>query len=188
MTPTEARELADGLIGLVEKSVSAFFKKADVRGRNALEQRLIDKVRVDAEQWNLEDEIRKPALPVRRFVAVKRTIDAHNLKRHEYNEAIDDLLWRRFGMSRVPQKAEIVSETPGMMLDRMSILAIRRFHLNVRLSSETDPKRKKVLRHNLRVADAQHRDLSDIIRSAFVGFARSTRRFARYRQLKMYGR
>ncbi len=78
-------------------------------------------------QWNWEDEVRRRDVSAAHTTHCKRTIDALNLRRHAFIEAIDDAL-----TSRVDQdlEAEPHTETVGMIVDRLSVLELRRHQLS----------------------------------------------------------
>ena len=77
--------------------------------------------------WHEEDLARRDNLPTERIREAKRAIDRHNQWRNDAIEAMDAAL----GAPCVPPAAEAPrhSESPGMMLDRLSILALREYHL-----------------------------------------------------------
>ena len=77
--------------------------------------------------WHEEDIARREDVPAERIREAKRTIDRHNQLRNDAIEAMDAAL-----LAALPPpaaEAPVHSESPGMMLDRLSILALREYHL-----------------------------------------------------------
>src|SRR3982751_3901292 len=81
--------------------------------------------------WHEEDIARSPNVGDERIAAVKRAIDGYNQKRNDAIEALDAYLLRELSAARVVPRpdARQNTETPGSTIDRLSILALRRYHM-----------------------------------------------------------
>lgn len=139
--------------------------------------------------WHEEDIARSPDVGDARIAAVKRAIDGYNQQRNDGIERLDDLLIaevQRRGIEP-PANARQNTETPGSAIDRLSILALRLFHMHeqARRADATSQHRAKVLAR-IAILDEQHRDLSvgldELLGDIFAG----RRRLKVYRQYKMY--
>lgn len=137
--------------------------------------------------WLEEDQARRNDVPAERIVAAKRRIDALNQQRNDAVEHMDDALLARLA-GRAPQlDARLHSETPGAMMDRLSILALKIFHMGRQLERD-DAEAAHIARcseklHRLR---AQRSDLADCLREFINDIQAGRAYFKAYRQYKMY--
>jgi hypothetical protein len=140
--------------------------------------------RANFELWHEEDKARVPGVPDAEIVRVKRAIDRLNQKRNDLVETMDAWL-----MKRLQQNADapLHSETPGLMIDRLSILALKIYHTQeeARRTSATQEHRAKNLAR-LAMLEEQREDLAGCLDSLWTQVLDGTRRFKLYRQLKMY--
>jgi len=129
-------------------------------------------------QWDLEDTSRDPAADDATVAAAKREIDRLNLGRHRMVEEIDAAI----GSVLVqPAAAPIATESPGMALDRLSVLVIRRARIAAALSGGTgDPARAAALEAQLAALCVAFDTYMEELRAG-------TRRFVAYEHLKFYG-
>ena len=140
--------------------------------------------RANFDLWHREDEARDPDAPDARIAAVKRAIDQLNQRRNDLVESLDTILFSH--LSPAPE-APLHSETPGMIVDRLSILSLKVFHSReeaARLTA-TDAHRERN-RHRLAILLTQRSDLSLCLDALHAELIRGTRRFQLYRQMKMY--
>ena len=140
------------------------------------------------ELWHEEDRARSPSASDSEIALVKRQIDRVNQRRHDVTEALDALLLdiaRREGEWK--DTASLHSETPGMMADRLSILSLKIFHTEEE-RSRTDAPEGHLDRNagRLLVLERQRADLAQCLESLWDDALAGRRRFALYRQLKMY--
>jgi hypothetical protein len=140
--------------------------------------------RANFELWHEEDKARVPGRPDAEIVRVKRAIDRLNQRRNDLVETMDGWL-----MERLQQNAEapLHSETPGLMIDRLSILALKIYHTHEEASrsSATEDHRAKNLAR-LALLLEQRGDLAGCLDSLWAQVLEGSRRFKLYRQLKMY--
>lgn len=135
--------------------------------------------------WHEEDATRDPRASDAQIAMGKRNIDRLNQLRNDLAERIDALILESF--PNMNSRAPLHSETPGMMIDRLSILALKVHHTQeeARRASAGDA---HVNRNRLRLQflEAQRNDLLECLRELMVELAAGRRRFKLYRQLKMY--
>jgi hypothetical protein len=168
---TAALHVSDGAVG-VEASADGLMALAMAQHR------------ANFELWHEEDKARVPGVPDAEIVWVKRAIDRLNQRRNDLVEKMD--VWL---LERLQQNAEapLHSETPGLMIDRLSILALKIYHTReeaFRVSATEEHRTKNVAR--LALLEEQRGDLAGCLDSLWAGVLEGARRFKLYRQLKMY--
>jgi hypothetical protein len=140
------------------------------------------------ELWHLEDEARSPYATDREIATVKRNIDRVNQRRNDLMELCDALLLEILSPCNLPASgAPLHSETPGMILDRLSILALKIYHTREQTMRDDTPSAH--IRRNqerLEVLLEQRRDLAECLDQLWEQIIDGERRFKVYRQLKMY--
>lgn len=134
--------------------------------------------------WHEEDVARRDDLGVERVREAKRNIDRFNQKRNDAIERLDDWFIRQITMRPDgPQH----SETPGMMADRLSILALKFYHMKLEAMRESAPEeQRRKCADKCHVLDEQRRDLARCLQELLGQLQAGTRRFKIYRQFKMY--
>ena len=141
--------------------------------------------RANFDLWHEEDKARDPGATEAEIAGVKRAIDRLNQRRNDLVEAMDERL-----LEAAPAMAEgapLHSETPGMMIDRMSILALKIFHTREQAERrEASEEHRGRSGERLRVLEAQSEDLTGCLASLWAEVQAGTRRFRMYRQMKMY--
>jgi hypothetical protein len=140
------------------------------------------------EIWHLEDEARAPNAADREITEVKRGIDRANQRRNDLMERCDTLLLEALVPRGLPAvEAPLHSETPGMILDRLSILALKIFHTREEtLRGDADESHIRRNIERLRLLEGQRSDLAGCLDQLWAQIVRGERRFKLYRQLKMY--
>jgi hypothetical protein len=154
---------------------------------SSMEYLLYRKNWIDTVQWHLEDLIRDPAIDPTRGLLIKRRIDKSNQERTDTVEQMDDFFLRAFrNMSDAPG-TRINSETPAWLLDRMSILMLKIYHM------KEQTERKDVsaahigqCRDKLAVLEQQKADMARAYNELLDDIEAGTRTFKVYRQMKMY--
>jgi hypothetical protein len=150
-----------------------------------LEQLIVAQHGFNFDLWHEEDEARAPHATDAQIAQVKRNIDRLNQRRNDLVESIDEELIGR--LQPMNNAAPLHSETPGMIIDRLSILALKVFHTREqaeRVEAGEDHMRRNCER--LRVLEEQRSDLTECLRLLIHELVEGKRRFQLYRQLKMY--
>jgi len=138
--------------------------------------------------WHAEDEARLPGASDHRVVHAKRVIDRENQLRNNFAELCDTLLLDYLGRARLLNpEAELHTETPGLIIDRLSILSLKLFHTAeevYRLDAPPGHGERNRERHRILIeqCDDLVKGLDRLWRQVLAG----ERRFKQYRQLKMY--
>jgi hypothetical protein len=139
--------------------------------------------------WHEEDIARSPNVGDSRIAAVKRAIDGYNQKRNDGIEALDAYLLRELeSRSIVPQAgARQNTETPGSTIDRLSILSLRRYHMQEQADrADATPEHRAKAQDRLKILAEQHRDLSQSLAELLDDIFAGRKRLKVYFQLKMY--
>ena len=140
------------------------------------------------ELWHTEDEARAAEATDSQLAAVKRRIDATNQRRNDLAEAIDAHLLEMLAQHGLPsQDAELHSDTPGLMIDRLSILSLKIFHTREEIARSDSPGgHAERNRQRLATLLEQRGDLAECLDRLWQQILLRQRRFKQYRQLKMY--
>ncbi|MBT8318358.1 MAG: DUF4254 domain-containing protein [Lutibacter sp.] len=155
--------------------------------KNTFEHLLYRKNWIDTVQWHYEDIIRLPDINPNEAIVLKRKIDASNQDRTDMVEFIDSYFLTKFKDVKVKEGAKINSETPAWAIDRLSILALKIYHMNEEATREsaTDEHRAKC-QSKLDILLEQRVDLSTAIDDLLADFASGDKFMKVYKQMKMY--
>jgi hypothetical protein len=141
--------------------------------------------RANFDLWHEEDKARDPDASDAEITSVKHAIDRLNQQRNDLVEKMDGMLLTETGEQNAA--APLNSETPGLIIDRLSILALRIFHTReeAQRESATEAHRQKNAAR-LAVLEEQRSDLAGCLDALWAEVQARTRRFKLYRQMKMY--
>ena len=144
--------------------------------------------RANFDLWHFEDEARRPGVTDAELAAVKRRIDATNQERNDLVEEIDRELLKWLAARGLPNDAApLNSETPGLIIDRLSILALKIYHTREEAARPDAPEgHAERNRERLQVLEEQRAELAGCLDALWCETIAGTRRFKLYRQLKMY--
>ena len=153
----------------------------------SIEAKLFAKNWIDTVQWHLEDIIRDPAIDPVAALALKRRIDQSNQDRTDLVEEIDSYFRGRFANVEVLPDATINTESPAWAIDRLSILALKIYHMHEQTQRDdaTDEHRQRC-QAKLQVLLEQRTDLSTAIDQLLADIAAGRKYMKVYRQMKMY--
>jgi hypothetical protein len=140
------------------------------------------------ELWHTEDAARIPAATDADLARVKRRIDETNQRRNDISEQIDVTLLEYLAEQSLPSpSAPLNSESPGLMIDRLSILALKIFHTREEMERPDAPPGHAERNHvRLAILAEQRSDLAACLARLWEETLAGSRRFKLYRQLKMY--
>jgi hypothetical protein len=142
---------------------------------------------IDTVQWHLEDIIRKPDIDPVEALQIKRRIDKSNQDRTDMVERIDDYFLEAFRHVQAKPSARMNSETPAWLVDRMSILMLKIYHMKEqteRKDASADHIAKCKTR--LEVLMEQKNDMRMAFNELLEDIQLGNRKFKVYRQMKMY--
>ena len=153
----------------------------------SLEAILYAKNWVDAVQWHLEDIIRDPQIDPKEALELKRRIDRSNQVRTDMVEDIDSWFRDKYKDVEVKSDATINTESPAWALDRLSILALKIWHMREQAQrSDASPEHIAKCKAKLDILLEQRNDLSQAIDTLVDDIANGRKYMKVYRQMKMY--
>jgi hypothetical protein len=155
--------------------------------KDQFEHLLYQKNWIDTVQWHLEDIIRDPEIEPIEALKIKRVIDASNQKRTDLVEFIDGYFLNKYKDVKPNKKATLNSETIAWALDRLSILALKIFHMFEEVNRESAEQSHKVsCQKKLDVLNEQKLDLSKAIDQLIDDIEKGNKYMKIYKQMKMY--
>lgn len=155
--------------------------------KNSLEQILYSKNWIDTVQWHLEDIIRDENINPVKALEIKRRIDASNQKRTDLVEYIDSWFLHQYKEVQPNDDARINTETPAWAVDRLSILALKVYHMQIEATRESaSDEHKKKCQEKLNVLLEQKKDLSLAIDQLLENIESGKVKIKTYKQMKMY--
>ena len=140
--------------------------------------------RANFELWHEEDKARAPEATDAEIARVKRAIDGLNQRRNDLVEKMDAWLMERLEQN---DAAPLHSETPGLMIDRLSILALKIYHTREESERASAGEAHRVRnKDRLGLLQEQREDLAGCLDTLWAEVLGGKRRFKLYRQMKMY--
>jgi Protein of unknown function (DUF4254) len=179
---------------IFNKSIDDYHKKDHVDttiqnpyAANSFEALLYHKNWIDTVQWHLEDIIRLPEINPTEALAIKRRIDKSNQDRTDRVEQIDDFFLEAFKNVSPKAGTRINSETPAWLLDRMSILMLKIYHMQEQ-TERKDASAEHIAKCQLKlnILMEQKTDMQLAFDELMEDIGNGNRRFKVYRQMKMY--
>jgi hypothetical protein len=144
--------------------------------------------RANFDLWHVEDEARTPAASDAEIAEVKRRVDRTNQLRNDLIEELDRAMMGWMQKRGLPhQSVPLHSESPGMMIDRLSILALKIYHTDEETGRKGAPTgHAERNRERSAILKEQRDDLAGCLDALWRETLAGTRSFKLYRQLKMY--
>ncbi|MCF4100662.1 DUF4254 domain-containing protein [Gillisia sp. M10.2A] len=152
-----------------------------------IEHLLFRKCWIDTVQWHYEDIIRDPNIDPVAALKLKRQIDASNQDRTDMVEYIDSYFLAKYKGVAANADASINSESPAWAIDRLSILALKIFHMQEEATREdASQTHKEKCQEKLSVLLEQRVDLSSAIDQLLKDIESGAKYMKVYKQMKMY--
>lgn len=153
----------------------------------SLERLLYAKNWIDTVQWHLEDIIRDEHIDPSEALLLKRRIDKSNQLRTDLVEYIDSYFFKKFKEVTPKSNARLSTETPAWAVDRLSILALKIFHMDQEAHRESaTAEHREKCGQKLSVLLAQKSDLSTAIDQLLADMENGSVKAGVYKQMKMY--
>ena len=155
--------------------------------RESIENRLYLKCWIDTVQWHFEDIIRDPHIDPVEALSLKRRIDRSNQDRTDLVEQIDSYFRQYYADVKPLPNATINTESPAWAVDRLSILALKIYHMRGQVE-RTDASAEHIAKckAKLAVLEEQQKDLSTAIDQLLDDIKAGRKYMKVYRQMKMY--
>lgn len=142
---------------------------------------------IDTVQWHLEDIIRDPNIDPVEALRIKRRIDSSNQERTDMVEYIDSYFLNEYKDVRTAPDATINTESPAWAIDRLSILALKIYHMEQETKrSDVSADHLEACGRKLDVLRQQQTDLSAAIDTLLEDIAAGRKYMKVYKQMKMY--
>ena len=155
--------------------------------RGTLDHLLYHKNWIDTVQWHLEDIIRNPEIDPVEALAIKRRIDKSNQDRTDMVEYVDSYLMDKYKEVVPTPDARLNTETPAWAVDRLSILALKIYHMEQETRrNDVDDAHRAACRQKLEVLLTQRADLSQAIEELIEEIEAGRKYMKTYKQMKMY--
>ncbi|WP_047246843.1 DUF4254 domain-containing protein [Maribacter thermophilus] len=179
---------------IFEKSIEKYHEKDDVYQsfenpypKDDIAHLLYRKNWIDTVQWHYEDIIRDPDIEPNAALDLKRKIDASNQDRTDLVEYIDSYFLKKYQSVEVRKDATINTESPAWAIDRLSILALKIYHMREE-ANRTDASTDHLEKCNSKLAILleQKKDLSTAIDQLLDDIEAGRKYMKVYKQMKMY--
>ncbi|MEN8799558.1 MAG: DUF4254 domain-containing protein [Flavobacteriaceae bacterium] len=142
---------------------------------------------IDTVQWHYEDLIRDPEINPEAALVLKRKIDASNQDRTDLVEYIDSYFLQKYQSVSTAANATINTESPAWAIDRLSILALKIYHMREEAErTDASETHRKACEEKLNVLLEQKKDLSTAIDQLLEDIEAGRKYMKVYKQMKMY--
>lgn len=184
-------ELCDQIF---ERSINEYHKTDNVDATmptpysaGSIEMLLFHKNWIDTVQWHFEDIIRDPQIDPTEALKLKRRIDASNQDRTDKVEFLDNYFLDKYSAVKPAANATLNSETVAWAIDRLSILALKIYHMRIEATrGESSEAQRAACKAKLDVLMEQHGDLTSSIDQLLNDIASGAKYIKTYKQMKMY--
>lgn len=154
---------------------------------HSIEHLLYRKNWIDTVQWHYEDIIRDPLINPIEALELKRKIDASNQDRTDTVEYIDSYFLNLYRNVKALPEATINTESPAWAVDRLSILALKIFHMQEEVNRlDATAEHKAKCQEKLNVLLEQKKDLSQALDQLLADIESGKKYMKVYKQMKMY--
>ncbi len=179
---------------IFQESIDTYHIKDDVYQpfnnpypQDAIEHLLYHKNWIDTVQWHYEDIIRDPKIKPEAALVLKRKIDSSNQDRTDLVEYIDSYFLNKYRLVEVKATATINTESPAWAIDRLSILALKIYHMKEEATrSDASKEHSDKCSMKLSVLLEQKKDLCSAIDRLLLDIENGDTYMKVYKQMKMY--
>ena len=163
-----------------------FINKYD-KNQDLISHLLFRKCWIDAVQWSYEDIIRDPHIEPQEALKLKRKIDASNQDRTDTVEYIDSYFLEKYKDVKPKANATVNSESPAWAIDRLSILALKIYHMHAEsVRQNATQSHRAACQIKLNTLVEQRHDLSLAIDNLLIDISNGDKYMKVYKQMKMY--
>ncbi|MEM9685437.1 MAG: DUF4254 domain-containing protein [Bacteroidota bacterium] len=185
---------SDFAFKIFEESIVKYHEKDDVNQsfespypKDDIAHLLYRKNWIDTVQWHYEDIIRDPDIDPVEALDIKRKIDASNQDRTDTVEYIDNYFLDKYDNVNAKAGATLNTESPAWAIDRLSILALKIYHMAEEAErKDASEAHKAACQEKLDVLLIQKKDLSEAIDQLLTDIKKGNKYMKVYRQMKMY--
>lgn len=185
---------SDFAFRIFQESIDTYHIKDDVYQdfenpypKDKIEHLLYRKNWIDTVQWHYEDIIRDPDIDPVAALDLKRKIDASNQDRTDLVEYIDSYFLNKYQSVQHKETATINTESPAWAIDRLSILALKIYHMQEEVDrTDASPEHIQKCADKLAVLLEQKKDLSTAIDQLLADIEAGHKYMKVYKQMKMY--
>ena len=184
---SDANKIFDQVVTDYHKSDDVDAQMKNPYQAGSIESVLYLKNWIDSVQWHLEDIIRDPQIDPVEALKIKRRIDKSNQDRTDLVERIDSYFLEKYSSVKVKPTAVINTESPAWAIDRLSILALKIYHMGVETKREdVSDEHRAACQKKLDVLLTQQVDLSRAIEELIEDIEAGRKYMKTYKQMKMY--
>jgi hypothetical protein len=181
-------------IGIFQESIVKYHIKDDVYQSfsnpyemDSIEHLLYRKNWIDTVQWHYEDIIRDPKIEPNAALTLKRKIDASNQDRTDLVEFIDSYFLNKYQSVEIKINATVNTESPAWAIDRLSILALKIYHMNEEvIRTDASLQHLEKCKTKLAILLEQRVELSTAIDQLLTDIESGNKYMKVYKQMKMY--
>jgi hypothetical protein len=179
---------------IFNQSIAAYHERNDVHQaisnpyeKSSIEHLLFLKNWIDTVQWHLEDIIRDPKIDPVEALGIKRWIDRSNQERTDVVEYIDSYFLEKFSKVVTAADASINTESPAWAIDRLSILALKIYHMQEEANrADATSEHRAACQKKLDILLEQRQDLGTAIEALLADIEAGKKFMKVYKQMKMY--
>lgn len=176
----------DEINKLHKSATEKWHHRGEIKVRDKFLNFVLKQHRLNYEIWHEEDKARRKDSPDLVIANIKRKIDRLNQKRNDYIERIDAEAIKKFRIY-LKQTSELHSETIGSIIDKLSILSLRIYHMKEEtLRRDVGKDHIKKCKDKLKILRIQKKDLSNCLKKLIDDIKAGKKKIKVYRQFKMY--
>ncbi len=184
---TESNAIFDKVILDYHKTNDVDTPISNPHPERTIENLLYLKNWIDTVQWHLEDIIREPNIDPVKALEIKRRIDKSNQDRTDLVELIDSYFLDKYRNIEVLPDAKINTESPAWAIDRLSILALKIYHMQEEVNrKDASEEHRTQCANKLNILLEQRKDLSTAIEELLQDIETGNKYMKVYKQMKMY--